>query len=91
MTRMEKRAAVLKEYGDASIPSICQTVHESITGACDCQIDLDNMYKFLRTCLETWEESLNSTRYDNAVKELVSSTLDEIYKSMWTARYARKD
>jgi hypothetical protein len=85
MKRLQKREAVLPDYGDdpqCSILGVCQDIHSAVSGSSDAMPDdeLRMLARFLQVCLETWEDTTHpqSVAFDRAVKQLVHTTLCEV-------------
>ena len=80
MTRMEKRAEVLPDYGvipTCDVLNICQALHKDSMQADDPVLVHSEYVRFLRVCLETWEPNQHVSRYDEAVRRVVEAVLRE--------------
>lgn len=93
MNRLEKRSAILSSYGkDFSILDVCLAVHGAACGSGDWYAAIDRDVRFLRCCLETWDQpacNVNSD-FDNCVRVLIKITIRE-YEICMEVRQASDD
>lgn len=77
MKRLEARSAVLPDYPVlVTVFDVCLRVRMGLNGSMDPlpADQFDNRVRFLRTCLDTWDESQD--RFDAAAREMIEATLE---------------